>query len=63
MTHSRSLLKNFLQMLSFAFGLISPERDARIISVHRTASCSSMKRSLYCEMRREIHFINQFLCE
>lgn len=46
-THNRSLLKNFRQILSFAFGLISTDRDARIISVHRTASCNSMKRSLY----------------
>lgn len=47
LTYNRSLLKNFLQMLSFAFVLISPDFDARIISVHRTASCSSINLSLY----------------
>ena len=55
-TYSRSLLKNFLQMLSFVFGFISTVCDARIISVHRTASWSSMNRSLYCKNTREFHF-------
>ena len=55
-TYSRSLLKNFLQMLSFVFGFISTVCDARIISVHRTASWSSMNRSLYCKNTRGFHF-------